>query len=150
MGTEAPAPVIQVLGTECPVFLPAGPLAMLRHLFRGPGTWWPHQLNINLYPEKSPIFSVELIWRLWKSNLSCSILFFFFSNRYSCCCCCFLLCAQDTYFPRGEANTSGRQEGKMCTKEPTMPCNAVFKMLRARMKEGATSNTVKKRLSWSN
>lgn len=38
----------------------------------------------------------------------------------------------------------------MCTKEPTMPCNAVFKMLRARMKEGATSNRVKKRLSWFN
>ncbi|KAK4826679.1 hypothetical protein QYF61_010688 [Mycteria americana] len=49
----------------------------------------------------------------------------------------FLLCVQESCFPRGEVSAAGRQRAKLCTKEPSTQCNAMFKVLRAGTKRGS-------------
>lgn len=47
----------------------------------------------------------------------------------------FLLCVQE--LSQGTSECCRKTEGKSCTKEPPMQCNATFKVLRARMKWGS-------------
>lgn len=70
-------------------------------------------------------------------------------HRDSCCACYWV----SSSVPKSHVFPGDKQalleEGKVCTKEPLMQCNAILKMLRAWVKDGATSKRMKKRLSWS-
>lgn len=61
----------------------------------------------------------------------------------------FLLCVQGSCFPRGEVSAAGRQRAIHAPKSlprSAMPCSRCWK---PEWKEEATSNRMKKRLSWS-